>query len=144
MEAKIRRQELEVKEAEDEIGQRRLEELGTHGELLISMLTSKRRRSVSSSLTKRRMTQQAKDDFEQETEELTALQKQLDALEAEQDEAIEKAKEEWGEVASDVSEVPLNPYKKDIFVEMFGVAWAPYYQIMDGSRVREVPAFERE
>lgn len=144
MEAKIRRQELEVKEAEDEIGQRRLEELGTHGELLISMLTSKRRRSVSSSLTKRRMTQQAKDDFEQETEELAALQKNLDALEEEQEEAIEKAKEKWAEAAADVSEVPLNPYKKDIFVEMFGVAWAPYYQIKDGDRVREVPAFERE
>jgi len=144
MEAKIRRQELEVKEAEDEIGQRRLEELGTHGELLISMLTSKRRRSVSSSLTKRRMTQQAKDDFEQETEELAALQKNLDALEEEQEEAIEKAKDKWAEAAADVSEVPLNPYKKDIFVEMFGVAWAPYYQIKDGDRVREVPAFERE
>ena len=144
LEAKVRRQELEVKEAEDEIGQRRLEELGTHGELLISMLTSKRRRSVSTSLTKRRMTQQAKDDFEQEEEELAALKKQLDALEAEQDAAIEQAKDKWAKIASDDSEVPLNPYKKDIFVEMFGVAWAPYYQIKDGSRVREVPAFSRE
>ena len=108
------------------------------------MLTSKRRRSVSTSLTKRRMTQQAKDDFEQEEEELAALKKQLDALEAEQDEAIEAAKDKWADIASDVSDVPLNPYKKDIFVEIFGVAWAPYYQIKDGSRVREVPAFERE
>ncbi len=87
------------------------------------------------------MTQQAKDDFEQEEEELAAMKKQLDALEAEQDAAIEDAKDKWAEIASDVSEVPLNPYKKDIFVEMFGVAWAPYYQIRDGSRVREVPAF---
>jgi Type IV secretion-system coupling protein DNA-binding domain len=144
LEAKVRRQELEVKEAEDEIGQRRMEELGTHGELLLSMLGNRRRRSVSSSLTKRRMTQQAKDDFEQEEEELAAMKKQLDALEAEQDAAIEDAKDKWAEIASDVSEVPLNPYKKDIFVEMFGVAWAPYYQIRDGSRVREVPAFNRE
>ncbi|MCD4672699.1 MAG: type IV secretion system DNA-binding domain-containing protein [Anaerolineaceae bacterium] len=144
MEAKIRRQELEVEDAEDEIGQRRMEELGTHGELLISMLTSKRRRSVSSSLTKRRMTQQAKDDFEQETEELTALKLRLDALEEEQNDAVQKAKDHWADVAKDISEVPLNPYKKDIFVEMFGVAWLPYYQIKDGSRVREVPAFSQK
>ncbi|MDX9865903.1 MAG: type IV secretion system DNA-binding domain-containing protein [Anaerolineaceae bacterium] len=144
LEAKVRRQELEVKEAEDEIGQRRMEELGTHGELLLSMLGKRRRRSVSTSLTKRRMTQQAKGDFEQEEEELAALKKQLDALEAERDAAIEQAKDKWAKIASDDSEVPLNPYKKDIFVEMFGVAWVPYYQIKDGSRVREVAAFSRE
>jgi hypothetical protein len=144
LEAKVRRQELEVKEAEDEVGQRRLEELGTHGELLLSMLTSKRRRSVSSSLTKRRMTQQAKDDFEQETAELADLKKQLDTMEKEQEDAIQQTRDRWAAVVNDISEVPLTPYKKDIFVDTFGVAWLPFYQVRDGSRLRDVAAFRRE
>lgn len=144
LETKVRRQELEVKGAEDEIGQRRMEELGTHGELILSMLGNRRRRSVSSSLTKRRMTKKAKDDFEQESEELAALTKQLEMLKQEQDDAIQQVKDRWAEAAQNITEVPVSPYKKDIFVELFGVVWLPYYLILDDGRVREVPAFRRE
>jgi hypothetical protein len=143
LETRVRRQELEVKEAESKVGSRRMEELGTHGELLLSML-GKRRRSVSSSLTKRRMTQQAKDTFEQETEELSALKKQLDAMKKEREDTIRQAKERWVDVVNNLTEVPLTPFKKDVFVQMFGVAWLPFYQVKDGSRLRDVPAFNAE
>jgi hypothetical protein len=138
--SKVTRQEQEVDQQQDELQSRRTEELGTHGELLLSLFTS-RKRSVSKSLTKRRLTQQAKDDLEQEKQELEALEQQLEALKKDKEEELEAVKEKWESAVDDVSEVPVKPYKKDVFVEYFGIAWSPYYLISDGGRLQEVPAF---
>ena len=140
---KVTRQEMEVDEQEGELNQRRMEELGTHGELVLSLF-SKRRRSVSSSLTKRRMTQQAKMELEQEEKELELLQKKVEDLQKDKTEALADLEKEWREITEEVTEVPLTPYKKDIFVEYFGIVWMPYYLIRVDDRLREVPAFKSE
>ena len=142
IESKIKRQEMEVEEQKDELNQRRLEEAGTHGEFLLSVLTSKRRRSVSSSLSKRRMTAKAKADLEQEQHELLDLEEQIKKIEKEKTEAIAEVKDKWAEAVNDVEEVPITPYKKDIYVELFGVVWLPYYLFKTGKELREVAAFK--
>ena len=140
---KVTRQEMEVDQQEGELSQRRMEELGTHGELLLSLLGS-RRKSVSSSLSKRRMTQQAKMELEQEEKELVMLEKNVEDLRKEKVEALDGLEKEWQEIVEEVTEVPLTPYKKDIFVEYFGIVWMPYYLIRVEDRLREVPAFKSE
>jgi hypothetical protein len=47
-------------------------------------------------------------------------------------------------VADEVTEVPVSPYKKNIFVEVFGVVWLPYYAFEAGEGWETVPAFEWE
>ena len=136
--AKIKRQKLEVEEQEDEVDQRRIEELGTHGELVISLLT-KRKRSISSSLTKRRMTSQAKAELEQEIQEMETLEKQMIALENEKKEALRDLNDKWANAVNDISEIPLSPYKKDIVVEIFGILWMPHYLLKD----KELPAYSK-
>lgn len=116
-----------------------MEELGTHGELLLSLF-SRRKRSVSRSLTKRRMTTQAKARLEQELEELEQLQKKLDGLQEEKVEAIRDEKDRWAEAANHISDIPLAPFKKDIFIQFFGIAWTPFYLIKEGDKILEVPA----
>ncbi|HOD03723.1 MAG TPA: type IV secretion system DNA-binding domain-containing protein [Anaerolineaceae bacterium] len=140
MKQKIKRQEKEVESQEDEVSQRRTEELGTHGELVLSLLGG-RKRSISSSLTKRRLTQQAKADLEEEKQELDALEEQLIAMEAEHKAALAAIQERWSQAANDQSEVPLSPLKKDIFVEAFGIAWTPYYLIRNGDKLEKLAAF---
>jgi len=141
---KLDKQKLEVEKQEGELNQRRLEEMGTHGELLLGMLTSRRKRSVSSSLSKRRMTAQAKKELEQEELELAALEKDIQALQKELDQALNDVKKKWSDLVDDVSEIPLNPMKKDIFLDLYGVLWLPHFLVQDGERVVEVPAFKRD
>ncbi len=141
LELKIKRQEMEVEGQEKELGQRRLEEAGKGAELLFSVLGG-RKRSISSNLTKRRMTAQAKAELKQEQAELEALEKQLEAIEAEHQSALEDINERWAEVAGKEIELPVTPYKKDIYVDLFGVAWMPYYVIAVGGQTRELPAFK--
>ncbi|MDX9851458.1 MAG: DUF87 domain-containing protein [Anaerolineaceae bacterium] len=136
LEQKLEKEERDVEDAKDRLGERRLEEAGTHGEMLIALL-SKRKKSISSSLTKRRMTAQAKDKLENEKKDVEFAIENLEAMQKEMDAAIAQLEQEWAAKASDVTEIVITPLKKDIFVELFGVAWVPYYIVeMDGRNQR--------
>ncbi len=140
---KVKRQQLEVDEQKSELGSRRVEELGTAGELLVGLLGG-RKRSVSKSITKRRMTSQSKMDLKQEEEELAALIKQHETLQAEYVQAQDEVKEKWAKEVNNVSEVPVNPTKTNIFLDNFCIAWVPYFQVKSGGTVSEVLAARRE
>ena len=136
---KIKRQEMEVEEQKSDLSSRRVAEIGTHGELLLSMFAG-RKRSISSSLTKRRMTSQSKLDLKQEEEELLVLEKQLDDLEAEYKKALDEVQDKWARETNNIDEVPVKPTKTNIFVDIFSVAWVPYYLVRKGDSVVEVLA----
>jgi hypothetical protein len=56
-------------------------------------------------------------------------------------EAIDELEEKWARVAANIEEIPVNPYKKDILVEIFGVAWMPVHLVEVGGKIVELPGF---
>jgi hypothetical protein len=142
LEAKLKRQTMEVDSQQDELGQRRMEELGKGAELLFGLLGG-RKRSVSSSLTKRRMTASAKADLKQEEAELEQMEKQLADLENERKAALDEVNERWAEQVNNEVEVPVTAYRKDVYLDFFGIAWLPYYVVSVDGQNREVPAFKQ-
>jgi hypothetical protein len=141
LENRIKRQSSQVQNRESSLSQRRMEELGTHGQLLASLLGG-RKRSISSSMTKRRMTTEAKNRLEQEKKDLDLLEKQFQQIEAEHNRALKDINDRWADMANDEVEVPVTPYKKDIYVVHFGVTWLPYYVIGVDNQRREIPAYK--
>ncbi len=141
LESKLEKEERDVKTAETKLSQRRMEEMGTHGELLLSFI-SKRKKSISSSLSKRRMTTQAKSNLEEQQLDVEQVQRDLDAMDDEMKQSIAKLENDWAEKVNNVTEIPVTPYKKDIFLEIHGIAWLPYFVIKDGSQMIEIPAFQ--
>jgi hypothetical protein len=126
LEDKLKREERELADDEAEYSRRKQEEAVTHAEKLFSLF-SKRRRSVSSSMTKRRMTARAKEDVEESKEEIAELQKEIVQLDDEAEDALREIQERWEAVAQDTSTVPVTPTKSGINVTLFGVAWLPYH-----------------
>lgn len=141
LEKKLSREERELEEDEAEYKRRKMEEAAAHAETLVSLF-SRRRRSLSSSMTKRRMTARAREDVEESKEEIERLQKEIDDLEAEMKEALDELEAKWDEIAADVTEIPVTPYKKDVNVELFGVAWMPYYLVEQDGRIQEISGFQ--
>ena len=76
---RLRREERELKEDETELSQRKMEELGTHAETVLSLFSG-RRRKISSSLTKRRMTSNAKADVEESEEMIEKYKNDIEEL----------------------------------------------------------------
>ncbi len=126
LEDKLKREERELAEDEAEYSQRKREEAVTHAETLFSLF-SKRRRSVSSSMTKRRMTAKAKADIEESKDQIEDYQKEIVELEEEAEDALREIQEKWEDVAQDTTTIPVTPAKSNINVTLFGVAWLPHH-----------------
>lgn len=140
IEAKLKREERELAEDEAEYKQRSSEELMSHAETLFSLF-SRRRKSLSSSMSKRRMTAKAKADIEESKDAIEEYKEEIAALEEEAEEALQEIKEKWEEIAADVTTIPVTPYKKDIDVALFGLAWRPYHLVQIDNAVRELIGF---
>ena len=126
LEGKLKREERELSEDEAEYSQRKQEEAVTHAETLFSLF-SKRRRSVSSSMTKRRMTAKAKADIEESKDQIEEFEKDIVELEEEAEEALAEIQAKWAAVAEEISTIPVTPTKSSINVSLFGVAWLPHH-----------------
>jgi hypothetical protein len=139
--AKLAREEQELSADKTELSQRKMEEFGTNVENLLSLLSRRSRRRLSTSLTKRRLTEQARADVDESVDSIAELKKQLAALEVEKEEAAAKIQEKWSHLANQISEISLVPFRKDVLLEFFGVAWLPYYQVQIGQDIFELPGF---
>jgi hypothetical protein len=137
---RLSKEERELKADQTELSQRKLEELGTHAENVLSLFSG-RRRKLTTSLTKRRMTSNAKADVEESVETIGQYKSEIEALEKEREVKIAEVKQKWDETATDISEIPVTPYKKDILIQLFGVAWFPYHLVDSDGRILELPAY---
>jgi hypothetical protein len=141
LDTKRSREERELSEDKTELSQRRMEETGTNIENLLSLLNKRSSRRLSTSLTKRRLTEQARADVEESVDALSEMKKQLAALEAEKAAAVAQVNEKWGRLAYEISEITLAPFRKDVLLDLFGVAWLPYHRVQVGQEVLELPGF---
>jgi hypothetical protein len=126
IEDKLKKEERELAEDEEEYSQRKREEAVTHAETLFSLF-SKRRRSVSSSMTKRRMTAKAKADIEESKDQIEDYQKEIAELEGEAEEALAEIQSKWEAISQDMTTIPVTPAKSNIKTTLFGVAWLPHH-----------------
>ncbi len=138
--AKLAREERELRENESELQQRKMEEWGTHAENILGLFGGHKRR-LSTSLSKRRMTEQAKADVEESVDAISEYKQQIANLEAEKAQALQDVQDRWAQVVGDITQIPVSPYKKDILVTLFGVAWLPYHLVEAGGRLIEFPGY---
>ena len=126
LEDKLRKEEVELDGDMQELKGRRMEEAGKGLENVIGLLAG-RRRSLSTSLTKRRMTAKAKLDVKESEEQIVAIEKEIEGLQAELEAESKALEEQLAGAVNQVIEKPVAPYKKNIFTETFGLVWVPYY-----------------
>jgi hypothetical protein len=142
---KLAREERELSQDQSELGQRKMEELGTGAENIIGLFTGSRStRRLSSSLTKRRLTEQAKADVDESVQAIDQYKRQLNELQAERARIADDVNSRWGNVVNQITEINLSPKKTDVYVNLFGVAWTPYYLVEVGGTTLELPAFGPE
>jgi len=139
---RIKREQRELDQDETKLSQRKMEELGNIGEGVFGLFTGKKiSRKVSSTLSKHRMSAEAKASVEESKQAIADMQGQIDELEKEKEQAIADVEQRWSDIASETNEISVTAMKKDIRIELFGVAWFPYYSIQAGDQTLDLPAF---
>lgn len=144
LEDKLAREERELAEDQVEHEHRKWEERGNLAELGAGLLGFGRKKSLSTQLSKRRLTERAKAEVEESIKAIADFKQQIAALEKQRQDAIAEFNDRWGRMVNDISEITVTPKKTDIFVNLFGVAWAPYYLVNTGAETIELPAFGAE
>lgn len=143
IEVKLTREERELRDDEAALSQRKQEELATHAETFLGLF-SRRKRSVSSSLTKRRMTSKAEADVQESKAAIEEFKAQMDDLTKEMTAALDNVKAKWAAIAAEISEIKVTPFKKDVNPELFGVAWLPHHLMQTEDAVVELTGFSQD
>jgi hypothetical protein len=90
------------------------------------------------------MTEQAKADVEESIDAIAQFKKQIAELERAREEVVAEINDRWGRVVSEATEITVAPKRTDVFINLFGVAWMPYYVVQAGGETIELPAFGEE
>jgi hypothetical protein len=143
IQVRLAREERELAEDRSRLSHRKMEEVGKHAENLFGLLGG-RKRSLSTSITKRRMTEQAKAAVQESEAAIEDFKRQIASLEKEKADEIRAVQDKWGEVASQESEIKVTPLKKDVLVELFGVAWMPFHIVKVNDEIEELPGYQGE
>jgi hypothetical protein len=141
LEEDMRDEMLDLEEEKQDLNHRRMEEVGKGVENIMGLFTG-RRRSISTSLTKRRMTSKAKADVAAAEQEIKKIEEEMKRMEKALEAELEEVKVRWEKAPEQVIEEPVSPYKKNIFIELFGLVWVPYYAYQQDSTWKMAPAFE--
>ena len=144
LEDKLGREERELREDQSDLQNRNMESGANLLELGAGVLGFGRKKSVSTQFTKHRLAQNAKAEVEESEEAIAQFKKDLSALMRERDEMTTEINNRWGSLVNEISEVSIKPKKTDIYVNIFGVAWKPFYIVQAGDETIELPAFGAE
>jgi len=143
LEDKLRTETQRYDKEKQQLNHRRMEEVGKGLENVLGLVIGSRR-SLSTSLTKRRITSQTKANVDAREENIKEIESDIKRLDSDLEKEIEEAKKRWEAAVEDVVEEAVSPYKKNIFVELFGLLWLPYYAFPQGDNWMIVPAFDWE
>ena len=144
LEDKMAREERELQQDQVELNQRKTEGAANLLELGAGFVGLTRKKSITSQFTKQRLTEQAKANVEESVQAIAQYKKDLAALQQERDQTAAEINSRWGQVVNDISEVTVTPKKTDIYVNLFGVAWMPFYVVEADGQTLELPAFGAE
>ncbi len=121
---RLDRERRELAEDQAELKRRKLEEVGGYLDTVMALFGG-RRRALTAPLAKRRMAARAAEEVAESEAEIARLQAEIAELSEELAAEAKAIEERWKALAREVEEVELGPYKKDIALEAFGLAWAP-------------------
>ncbi|MBI2333277.1 MAG: hypothetical protein HYU84_14170, partial [Chloroflexi bacterium] len=144
LEDKLGREERELREDETDLQNRNIESGANLLELGASALGITRKKSITTQFTKHRLAQNAKAEVQESQEMISKLTQDLNDLVREREQVLREISDRWGRVVSDSTDVTINPKKTDVYVNIFGVAWKPYYVIQAGGETMELAAFGGE
>ncbi len=144
IEDKLAKEQRELTQDQEDLQNRNIETGLSGVETVAGLFGFGRKKSLSTSVSKFRMAQNAKANVQESVDVIAQCKKDIADLQRQRDTVAAEINDRWGHVVNDISEVTVRPKKTDIYVSIFGVAWKPYYLVQAGSETVEVPAFGAE
>jgi hypothetical protein len=120
---KVDRQQLKVDKYEKELTSRGIDTAMKVGQALLKLASSKKITGVSSSVSKARMTSDAKERLDEAKDVLEGYQEALKELQQALADEKQAVQERWQAEADNFDEIKLTPTKQNIRITHFGIGW---------------------
>jgi hypothetical protein len=127
---RLRRAEATLDRQQAEVEARKRETVVAVGESVVGLFLGRRStRIASSALSKQRQASLAKMKVTEAGDTVEALQQEIKQLEEELQAEASVVRDHWEEALQKAEQVPIAPRRTDIEVDLFGLAWAPHWQV---------------
>ncbi len=129
--AKVRKEELELQQDEEELSERKREELLSGAESVLSLFSRRRKssRALSRASRQHRYVQQAKADMEESLETLKLYEEEQEQLEATWQATAQDIAQKWEAVLSEVEGYTVRAKRTDVEIHFCGLAWFPFWEV---------------
>jgi hypothetical protein len=141
LEDRYRREARELRADEQEFKDLGREEFVTMGEAVLSLLQGRTAYTLSRVTRTRRYKGQAREDISESNEVLRETEQDIQTLQARFERELANINEKWNQIANQIEEFRITPYKKDIHPDLFGVGWMPMYVVEAEGQLVTVPAW---
>jgi hypothetical protein len=149
VEKQLRKEERELERDQADLAGRKREETVGVVESAFNFLTGRRQSyAVTYATRRRRLTEKSEAEVQESEDTITDLKDMLEQLQgALQDETAE-INQRWAGIFDSAQEITLKARKSDITVDVFGLAWVPFWHVVgkvEGEEQRlRLPAYEVE
>jgi len=144
LERRLEKEAAELKNDQEKLSSRSWDQLLSIGKIGSDALFKGKVRVPSNAFTKGRMKDQARADVEESQLSIAQLKEQLADLQKQREQKSQEVTARWGAMVDKDDEILLTPRKSDVFIDCFGIAWMPFYQVKSGEQLIELPAFGGE
>lgn len=135
-EAKLRKTERDIRSEQTQLKGLQREQLFTTGEAITSLMRGRTNYTLSRMSRTSRYQRNTKDNIRERKEVMSDLERELDRIEMEFEEQVQKTNDYWANVINQTREYIVAPFKKDIQLELFGIGWLPaWYANLNGQIV---------
>ena len=141
LEARLRRVVRGLEGEREQFEAAKNEEMFTTGEALLSLLRGRTTYTLSRVSRTRRYKSYIQEDIYESEAQIAELERQLEETELELQRALAEVNAYWGEAATQVEEYRITPYKKDIFLSVFGIGWQPNWLVVANGLPTLLPAW---
>lgn len=140
LEDKLRKEVRELEEDRAELADRRREQLFTAGEAALSLFKGRTTYTLSRYSRTQRYSRQTRLDVTESEQEIDAIERQMDEVTQEMEAALRSVNEKWTRVAAEAEEHRVTPFKKNIYLELFGIGWLPFWYTVLNNQPVLLPA----
>ena len=148
IEEKLAREQGDLAEAQAAYKGRQTEEVISGLETVAGMfgLFGRRKKSLSSAATKRRMASTAKANVAESEADIARLQAEVEDVKSQMEQDADALTEQWTSAAANIQVTKISPKKSDIDVQMVALAWVPNWEVTyedarGRARTDAVPAY---
>lgn len=135
-EAKLRKTERDIRSEKTQLKGLQRQQLFTTGEAITSLMRGRTNYTLSRMSYLSRYQRNTKDNIRERQEVMNEIERELDMIEQEFEEQVQKTNEYWANVVNQTREYIVTPFKKDIQLELFGIGWLPaWYANLNGQIV---------